>query len=188
MKTKGSSGHPRTLLPATKVALLALCCLMLALAARETTFALVTARQEALNRFIVGATDIKVEEDFNPPVKLLPGISFKKEPKVENTGNLPCFVRARADYSDSWMQERTQLNINTVDWEYRAADGYYYYKHLLVPGAKTSALFTTVTVLSSFSGTPLTEADMKNFDIYFYAEATQQGALGSGAYLAAWGI
>ncbi len=135
------------------------------------TYSYLISEDTELNAFTVGETVIEVQEDYEPPPELKPGITIKKKPKVKNTGNLPCFVRMRADFSDSKAEEFCQpLNINT-DWEYKD-DGYYYYKHLLEPDAETSFLFEEIVIKSTAEG--VSENDMIDFDVLVYAEARQQ--------------
>jgi predicted ribosomally synthesized peptide with SipW-like signal peptide len=157
-------------------------CIVFALAVLAASFGVTYAyladSEGRRNSFTVGETIIEVIEDYQPPEQLAPGVSFTKKPWVENTGNLPCYVRMRADFSDSQMQKLCEpLDIDTADWAYNDADGYYYYKHLLLPGKSTSALFTTVTVKQTITenGTERTleAVDMQDFDILVYAEAKQ---------------
>jgi len=148
----------------------------------EVTYSYLIDSAAAANRFVVGENSIVVEEEFNPPKELEPGISFDKKPKVTNTGNLPCFVRMRADFSDSEAQAICEpLDINTADWLYDSSDGYYYYNKVLQPGESTSPLFTKVTIRDD-----LDESDMKEFDILIYAESIQRGERLASEYKTAW--
>lgn len=157
------------------VLLAALLCVIVLASSFGSTFAYLTDQETKNNTLTVGETKTEIVEEFTPPKKLEPGVSFTKKPSVNNTGNLPCYVRMRADFSDSQMEDLCEeLDINTTDWEYDAADGYYYYKLLLEPGKMTSPLFTTVTVRTvDANGEKLTDAQMKDFDILIYAESTQ---------------
>lgn len=159
--------------------------LVLFLSAFGITYSFLTDRDSARNKFSIGETITTIDEEFTPPKVLTPGTSFTKKPRVENLGNLPCYVRMRADFSDNNMQRYCdELDINTTDWKYDSADGYYYYNKLLEPGEKTSPLFTKVTIKTTLSdGTVLTDAQMKDFEILVYAES-QQHIDHSGAHTA----
>ena len=130
----------------------------------------------------VGETITDVEESFTPPAVLEPGIEFSKAPHVNNVGNLSCYIRMRVDYSTSAAAEFSELrNMDTTNWVYNSADGYYYYKKAVPPGGKTTDLFKKVKILSS-----ATMSDMENFDILIYSEAVQVGEYTT--YQQAWGL
>jgi len=99
--------------------------------------------------FILGENDIEVVEIFEPPAELQPGITFRKEPVVYNTGNWPTFVRARVEFSNLEGAAIAELMTNgTVgthpDWR-RCGDptnnpcpagcdcGYFYYIRVMHP-------------------------------------------------------
>lgn len=153
----------------------ALACVLVCASCFGITYAYLIAEDNAANAFTIGETEIEISEEYTPPEKLAPGISFTKKPWITNTGNLPCYVRMRADFSSSIAEEFCEpLDIDTQNWEYNSADGYYYYKKLLNQGEATSPLFTTVTIKDTKSdGTAYTEADMIDFDILIYGEAVQ---------------
>ena len=54
----------------------------------------------AVTTLILGENRIDLVEIFEPPAELAPGIRFRKEPVVYNTGNWPTFVRARIEFSN----------------------------------------------------------------------------------------
>ena len=142
------------------VLLSVLLCVIVLASSFGSTFAYLTDQDIKNNTLTVGETKTEIVEEFKPPKKLEPGVTFTKKPSVNNIGNLPCYVRMRADFSDSQMKDLCEdLDINTTDWEYDAADGYYYYKLLLEPGKMTSPLFTTVKVRTvDADGQEVTEA------------------------------
>lgn len=155
-----------------------------------TTYAVLIASDKATNEFTIGETIIEIKEDFTPPPKLEPGTEFVKKPWVVNTGNLPGYVRMRADFSDSRARDFCEDLEISADWYYNTIDGYYYYKNLLEPGKSTSALFEKVEVKTESAGQPLTDADMVEFDILIYAECVQHidhsGDHAANEYLTAW--
>ncbi len=160
-----------------KIWIAAAACLLVMVMAFTGTYAYLITHDRLVNSFRVGETVIEIVEKFTPPPELAPGSSFDKKVQVKNTGNLPCYARIRVDFSDSRAQEFCEeLDINTADWEYSAGDGYYYYKTLLQPGERSTALFERVTVKTyqDAEGTiPYTAADLIDFDILVYAEARQ---------------
>lgn len=169
------------------VIITALVCCMICASCFGVTYAYLIAKDEANNTFTVGETEIEINEVYEPPQELKPGVQFTKEPTIKNTGNLPCFVRMRADFSSNAAKEFCEpLNIDTTHWEYSEADGYYYYKTLLSPGASTEPLFTTVTIKSDAD-----PSAVENFDILIYGEAVQHtdhdGDCASDEYKTEWG-
>ena len=138
------------------------------------TYAYLIAQDKAENYFIVGENTIEVSEEFKPPEKLKPNVQFTKKPVIKNTGNLPCFIRARADFSDSRAKEFCEdLDIDTANWEYNSSDGYYYYKSVVKPGNETTPLFTTIKIKNT-----ATADDMIDFDVLVYAESVQHDSHG----------
>lgn len=139
------------------------------------TYAYLISDDSKVNEFTVGENTIKINEEYNPPEKLIPGAEIEKNPSVENTGNLACFVRIRADFSDSKMKDVCVIYYNDAgvqkeginpNWEYNSSDGYYYYKKILQPGDKTPSLFDVVKIKEDAQQSEFTE-----FDIYVYAES-----------------
>jgi len=156
--------------PVAVAGLLAL--LFIATAAIWATYALLIDTDSVVNTFVAGENEIEIEEFFSPPPELKPGTVIRKEPSVRNTGNLPVFVRVRADFTSSAAEDFCEpLDINLArGWTGKQADGYYYYEPILRPGQATPALFTTVKIKA---GT--TPAQIKDFDIIVYAESVQAG-------------
>jgi len=132
---------------------------------------------EAANVFRTGYVDSEIVEDYDPPPVLIPGISFKKNVAVRNTGTCPSYVRIQAVFSDGDMEKQCTLDWNTEDYDYK--EGYYYYKKILETGETTEPLFTSVKVSENAEA-----EDMKNFEILIYAEAYQSA--GSDNYAEAW--
>lgn len=158
-----------------KIFLIVIACLILVSASFGLTYAYLIANDSVANEFTIGENKIDVEEEYDPPEKLEPGKVIIKKPSAKNTGNLSCFVRMRAEFSDSAAKELCEeLDIDTVNWEYDSSDGYYYYKKLLNPGESTTNLFTKVVIKTEKAdGTNLTDADMLDFDILVFAESCQ---------------
>lgn len=146
------------------------------------TYAYLVARDRAVNEFTVGETTIEVVEEFSPPEKLAPGVTFDKKPSVKNTGNLPCFVRMRADFSTSVAEELCEpLDVDGDHWEYHPEDGYYYYVGVLEVGSQTEPLFTKVELRDG-----ILESEVVDFDILVYAESCEQGDRNPEDYTKVW--
>ena len=157
--------------------LIPIACLLMAVASFGVTYAYLTASDSKVNEFKVGENDIQIEETFEAPEKLTPDTNIKKEPRVYNTGELPCYVRMRADFSDSNAEKFCTVNYNEDKWTEKQADGYYYYKEILMPGKKTEPLFTTVHINEYVDGKKIEEKDMIDFDIIIYAESRHAESL-----------
>ena len=136
------------------------------------TYALLAARDEKPNEFIVGEDKIDITEVFEPPEELKPGKSFRKEPLILNTGNVSNYVRVRVEFTNELALDILEpLEYDTINWEKHG--DYYYYRHALQPGGSTTALFSEVRVATERvgSGAELGDADMLDFDILIYAES-----------------
>lgn len=169
-----------------KIFLITIASFLLLVCSFGATYAYLYVKSQTVNEFTVGENTIEVHEDYKPPEKLEPGVSFKKEPYVENTGNVSCFVRMRADFSDSKAKDFCKdLDIDTNYWIKDDSDGYYYYNQFLKPGEKTKSLFTTVRIKEDAK-----DLDMIDFDILIYAESCQHkdhdGACSDVEYKTVW--
>lgn len=172
-----------------RITIIALSCLLMLTASFGITYAYLIASDSEVNQFTVGENTIEVVEEYEPPEKLIPGMKIKKAPRVENTGNLPCFVRMKAVFSDSAAEKFCEPLEIGVDWDYEAKDGYYYYKKILQPGESTQPLFEWVVIKSmKDDDTSYTEKEMVDFDILIYAESLEQGEYGENYYKTAWWI
>lgn len=170
-----------------RIFLIVLACFLVMTASFGVTYAYLVSADDTVNEFTVGENIIEVTEDkYTPPDELKPGITFDKNPCVKNTGNLPCYVRMRADFSDSTAKDFCELiGLDETNWEYDVNDGYYYYNKLLDPNDSTTELFTQVHIKETKEdGTDYTAEDMIDFDILIYAESCRDD--GSGNYKTVW--
>ncbi len=165
------------------ILLVLLACFLILGASFGITYSYLISEDTESNAFTAGETVIEVHEEYEPPPKLEPDTTITKKPKVKNTGNLPCFVRMRADFSDSKAEAFCEPLAINADWEYKD-DGYYYYIKPLMPGAETSYLFEKIVIKSTDEG--VSENDMIDFDVLVYAEARQQGEYSDDEYMKAW--
>ncbi|MCH5211708.1 MAG: hypothetical protein J1G06_01700 [Oscillospiraceae bacterium] len=75
------------------------------------TYAYLTDMGQLNNEFTIGRNNIDIEENYNPPSELTEGDNiFTKEVQIENTGNVDCYVRVFADFSDSAVKENAFLS------------------------------------------------------------------------------
>lgn len=133
----------------------------------------------ARNRITIGSNVIEIVEEFEPPKKLEPGITFKKDVKVTNTGTVNCYIRVMAVFANGDMGSYCTVNWNDDVWCYNEQDGYWYYPVRVAAGATTPSLFTTVTLSED-----IPEAEITDFDIIIYAESYQ--SYGFDHYTEAW--
>lgn len=131
------------------------------------------------NKLSVGYNTISVVEDFEPPKELVPGISFKKDVKIENTGTVDTYVRVKALFTNSDMMPYCTIDYNTTDWVFNNEDGYYYLINPVAVGETSPSLFTNVKLSDDIGIT-----DIKDFDILIYAESYQ--SYGYDSYEIAW--
>ncbi len=115
------------------------------------------------NRFTVGENTSRIEEDFGVYESFEKGGSYEKRVTVRNTGNIPCCVRVFAEVEDPDCREKIQLDWNREDWSEKQGDGFYYYKHVLLPGQVSEPLFTTITA----------KEDISDFRLICFSETIQ---------------
>ena len=115
--------------------------------------------EEVVNTFTLGNVTTEIEEIFEKETNT----TFKKEPKVKNTGKNDCYVRVRVVASP---EEALELSgFDTVNWTEKKEDGFYYYKHVLKSGETTkTSLFNKVTVK---------DTSIDGFEVTVYQEAVQ---------------
>lgn len=188
-----------------KLIILCAACALVCMCSFGVTYAYLKTETSATNSFVVGENSIKVEENYETVMTLGPGI-VNKDPKVTNTGNIPCYVRMRVDFSDGNAKKFCTLQITDDkkgDWVYCSADGYYYYTKVLEPNDSTEPLFTSVCISetatsgdseqtetgTSDSSEQTETAKLSAFNINVYAESKQAADLGKDdTYQTVWGI
>lgn len=151
-----------------KKIIIASCIIILIIAIASGIYAYFTYRASAENTIVLGYNKIALNENYEPPLTMEKGISFKKEPYVTNTGNVDCYVRVKSVVSDSRVEADLSIDYNNEDYEYNSEDGYWYYKNVLKPGESTEKLFTTVSIAEDAD-----DLILDGFDIYVYAESVQ---------------
>lgn len=163
----------------TKTLVMAVAVLAVVVVGTGGTLAYLTSADLANNMFSVGNVDVEPVEEFDPPEELIPGVSFKKDVKIQNNGRCDCYVRVKAVFTDGDMEKLCTVDWNTTDFTYNSSDGYWYHKAIVPVDTMTNSLFTTVTVSSDASQT-----ELKEFDIIIYAEAYQSDKFAT--YTEAW--
>lgn len=167
-----------------KIVLILAGCLLIAGVSFGATYSYMKASDEKINEFTIGRNEIEVTEEYEPPKELKPGVAFTKKPSVKNTGNISCWVRMRADFSDSEMEKLCTFTIGS-NWTAKQPDGYYYYTQKLETNATTTSLFAGNENNIKISDTAEAD-DFVNFDILIYAESC--GAEKGTTYQEAWGL
>lgn len=130
--------------------------LLVAVVAIGGTFAYLYATDSpVVNTFALADVHTEIDEPTS-------GAAADKDPKVENTGKSPVYVRARVVVSggDAAMLEENgwiTITYNDGDW-INGGDGFYYYKDILDPKAEdaaenpeTAPLFTDITLSKEVS-------------------------------------
>lgn len=141
--------------------------IVIALATSAVVYAYLISKDTKTNNIKLGYNKISIEENYDPPLVMAKGISYTKEPSVRNTGNVDCYVRVKAEVSDSRVAEYLTIDYNTEDWE-KKSDGYWYYKEAIGPTMSTTPLFTTVTIADEAP-----DLVLDGYDIFVYAESVQ---------------
>ena len=150
----------------TKKVLIPAAIVLIASAGAGSTAAYFRHAQTIKNVLSVGESTIEITEDYAPPKEMQQGENiYKKKVTVKNTGTVPCYVRVYAGFSDSAVEDVSQL-YNPNGWFDAASyqdnlpdgwafvtptddavvgdGGYYYYTEPLQPGKSTEPLFEKV--------------------------------------------
>lgn len=144
------------------------------------TCAYQTAFDAKVNSVCVGNNKTSIEEEFPSPspIPLNEDSEYLKKVWVtnssieENSGSVPCYVRVALDYSSSDIGKAVILqNMDTENWIFDS-DGYYYYKKILLPGERSTALFDGFFIDASKLEKPYLQ-QMESFEIQVYEESIQ---------------
>lgn len=71
------------------------------LVAVGVVLAYMTDNRDKANSFTVGYDSIEIIEDFAAPPAQSTETIYKKQVQIKNNGNVPCYIRVYADFSDS---------------------------------------------------------------------------------------
>ncbi|MDO4344316.1 MAG: TasA family protein [Eubacteriales bacterium] len=130
------------------------------------SYAYLSAQDKAQNDFQASSVDIGIEEEFDPPTEIIPGMEIKKSPRIISSSKTECYVRAIVRFSDSSAAEKCDPLLINDGWEKRE-DGYYYWKGALKPGEATAALFDSIFVRQNV------KEEIPPFQVLVYAEAVR---------------
>ncbi len=184
MRPKTTRWHPRlrTLsylaLPIAALAAFLLVCLFHA--PPEGAMAYLTGRDGTENDFTAGVNTSQVVEQFSQSSLTTGANTFEKEVAVQNTGDIPCYVRVFLAFSDSSICGISELSADGVNfypeadfrthlnagWVY-GGDGYYYYEMALSPGEETTDLLRKITTTFPEG------AKIRDYEIIVYEESVQ---------------
>ena len=131
------------------------------------TLAYLTDMQEAVNRCSFTDTNIRIEEDFEPPDDPGPGTVISKSPRLINESEIPVYVRITAHFSNDQAENFCMPLEIHPSWSLHS-DGYYYYDSPLGPGESTQSLFDQIEIREDADSDALVP-----FDLLIYAEAIQ---------------
>ncbi|MGN1458371.1 MAG: SipW-dependent-type signal peptide-containing protein [Acutalibacteraceae bacterium] len=106
----------------TKIIATTVSAVCVVLVAVGVVFAYMTDSREKDNSFTVGYDSIEIVEDFSPPSQQQQTTIYKKQVQIKNNGNVPCYIRVYADFSDSTVRSRSYFS----DSDDISADTYYY--------------------------------------------------------------
>ena len=162
-----------------KLSIIAVLLILLAVFTVSGTLAyLIVTTDSVTNTFVPGSVTCAVEETFDG--------TTKSDVKVKNTGNVDAYIRAAVVVN--WVdadgnvcaQAHTAptISYNDTDWT-KGADGYWYYKEAVAPGALTNNLINTATSTA--------QADGCKLQIEIIASAIQAEGTGATGAADAWG-
>lgn len=171
-----------------------------------STAAYLSDDESKTNIVSIGEQKIRITEEFDPPETPEVGVNtYKKDVKVTNTGDVPCYARVFIEFSDNDVRGVSSFSADGTTyyplsefknhlpegWVYieDAADAlspYYYYTLPIEKNASTPSLIKSVKT------TFATAEDIEAFDILVYAESVQTldkngvAFTGSSAWRSAW--
>ena len=94
----------------TKLTVLILAAVLLALGGAVAVFAYFTSMNNKDNTMTIARNTIQVSEQFEPLTQQEIGENiYQKEISINNTGNAPCYIRVYADFSDDDIRSRSSL-------------------------------------------------------------------------------
>lgn len=152
-----------------------------------STLAWFTDEEKATNTFSTGDVEIVLEENGEIPgiigespeypngfrglefAQVVPGDLLNKVVTVTNTGSVPAYVRIKVQIDPTQVLALDpSLDFNTTDWGLN--NGYYYYRNPLAVGATTTALFTNVTIPTTWDSASY---ENLSFQVLLDAQAIQ---------------
>lgn len=74
-----------------------------------------SAADDEPNLATVGEDTISIVESFDPPEQTHDPFRYRKLVKIKNTGSVPCYIRARLEFSDSDIQSYASFSADESD-------------------------------------------------------------------------
>lgn len=137
-------------------------CLLLVSVSSVGSYSYSQDSDSTVNKYTVGNANCSIVESLTKPSTYRKGTSFSNSVSVENTGNVPCYIRVHIapKYSTSYSFNVSSSWSKDGDW--------YYYSKSVNPGDTTSPLYTTVTL-----NVDMTSWSANDMQIVKYAECIQ---------------
>lgn len=155
-----------------------------------STEAFLTDRDMLENEITVGMNYTEIQEEFPDPGPFEPeeNPQYRKTVWVANTSvngtSVDCYVRMSLSFSSEDIAKAATLTgLDTDNWIYDEGDGYYYYRHVLREGEKTTPLFTGVSIDRNYINSDYLDKEAE-FSINVYEESIQSGEFTD--YRSAW--
>lgn len=182
--------NPKKYLPDKRIAVLILVSVLLLTVSVGIVSAYYTNSDKNKNQFTTGENENKIVEEFNPPDEQIAGSNkYQKQVKVQNTGNIPCYVRLYVDFSDSEILNYSRFSDDNTNfypanpeksdsfadylnnkagskWKY--SDGYYYYTEPVEPDKSTEPLFGWIDTDYNQHGDKI-----RQYEVMVYSETVQ---------------
>ncbi len=117
-----------------------------------------TTKDDILNVIPVGSVSLLIEEKFTEEADISnDGSAVNKDVRIENNGTGPSLIRVAltprwintngtSDFLGNIKTVLLNLEPNATSKWFYGSDGYYYYKEVVEPGAKTIQLLDSVTI------------------------------------------
>lgn len=146
------------------------------------TAAYFTDYDKKTNTSAVGFVPVEIEEQN--PNTLEKKVWITNVYGGESGFNCDCYVRVSLSYSNYDVAKAVTLNnLDTVNWKYDPADGYYYYTKILKEGQSTTPLFSGFSVNHNLVDTTYIG---KKYDLELNVYCEAFTADGFSTYKAAW--
>ncbi len=155
-------------------------CTLLIISFTGVTLAYFTDQSHLINATKVGQNISSIKETFPTPQPIIPEQeqTYKKVVAVTNSDSVPCYIRVSVAFSNEEIGQAVSfLNLNQADWIYMensdkaSLNGYYYYKHPVLPGETTHPLFDGIKVADNLT---VSDVDINTtFQVIVYEESLQ---------------
>lgn len=143
--------------------------------------AYLTGGDEKENTLTPGGNTSQIVEEYSEPALTAGENIFDKCVTVQNTGDIPCYVRVFLAFSDSAVADCSELSqdgttfVPLADyrtgpgagWSYSSDDGFFYYAPVLEPGESTTPLLQKVK--TTFPD----QESVQSYEILVYEETVQ---------------